>query len=384
MAYGDLERRRTRVFAMAGGSFLIALACLNMMASFKSTRTTMLKSKMDPYVSSRAARSDLNSYFDKLPVHKGKRMGISARRARMQLNSIFQQDPSVMHQAKALNQRVRRQVVQDLAFSSKNAKDDIDSYFDSMQPETHKYSYHHHQHDKSDADEGLSHAQLQERLVKFKKQNPEFAKKVEEAHAMWMKNHKAPPKTMKEKKEYGVLLNKYVGDMAAILSGKEAPQPAKASKPAKASLKSQAFKAYMAQHPDTKKKFMKAQGIFLKKYGHLPQNDGEKQTFKALLKKYVGHLDISVKKTLGKDSADVKSGADDSTASKVDDETKQKMLKTMEKKDPTLQQKLKEAHDVWIKTGHKGPPKNAEEEKQYRKLLDQMVGEERTKAVKSM
>ena len=43
-------------------------------------------------------------------------------------------------------------MVQDLAFSSKNAKDDIDSYFDSMQPETHKYS-HHHQHDKSDADE---------------------------------------------------------------------------------------------------------------------------------------------------------------------------------------------------------------------------------------
>ena len=40
--------------------------------------------------------------------------------------------------------------------------------------------------------------------------------------------------------------------------------------------------------------------MFLKKYGHLPQTDGEKQTFKALLKKYVGHLDISVKKTLGK------------------------------------------------------------------------------------
>ena len=83
----------------------------------------------------------------------------------------------------------------------------------------------------------------------------------------------------------------------------------------------------------------------------------------------------------------------------VDDKTKQKMLKTMEKKDPTLQQKLNEvgrvvsrnvpdmllkAHDVWIKAGHKGPPKNAEEEKQYRKLLDQVVGEERTKAVKSM
>eukprot|EP00960_Hanusia_phi_P014816 438650-Hanusia_phi.AAC.2 len=81
------------------------------------------------------------------------RMGISARRARMQLNNIFKQgqtyswDPVAMHHARALSQRVRKQVVQDLAFSSKNAKDDIDSYFDSMQPETHKYSHHHEQHE---------------------------------------------------------------------------------------------------------------------------------------------------------------------------------------------------------------------------------------------
>eukprot|EP00960_Hanusia_phi_P014815 438650-Hanusia_phi.AAC.1 len=46
MVLGAMETRRTRMFVMAGGSFLIALACLNMLASFKKTRTTLLKSKV--------------------------------------------------------------------------------------------------------------------------------------------------------------------------------------------------------------------------------------------------------------------------------------------------------------------------------------------------
>jgi len=366
------------MFVMAGGSFLIALACLNMLASFKKTRTTLLKSKMDPYVSSKAARSDLSNYFDHLPVHKSKRMGISARRARMQLNNIFKQDPVAMHHARALSQRVRKQVVQDLAFSSKNAKDDIDSYFDSMQPETHKYSHHHEQHEAG-GHEATSHVELQHNLAQYKEQNPEFAKKLDEVHAMWMKDHKTPPRTAQEKREYGKLVTKYVGDMQAVLTGKE--QSTKAVQP---NLKSKAFKVYMDQHPDVKKKFMKVQTDFIQKYGHMPKTEGEKKTFKSLIKHYVGHLEISVKKTLGKDSAAVKPSADDSAASKVDEAAKSKMLKVMEQKDPMLSQKLQKAHDVWIKAGHKGPPRNQEEEKEYRKLLDQMVGNERTKAVKSM
>eukprot|EP00960_Hanusia_phi_P014817 438650-Hanusia_phi.AAC.3 len=82
-----------------------------------------------------------------------------------------------------------------------------------------------------------------------------------------MKDHKTPPRTAQEKREYGKLVTKvvclgrlpvlttglqYVGDMQAVLTGKE--QSTKAVQP---NLKSKAFKVYMDQHPDVKKKFMK-------------------------------------------------------------------------------------------------------------------------------
>ena len=49
-------------------------------------------------------------------------------------------------------------------------------------------------------------------------------------------------------------------------------------------------------------------------------------------------------------------------------------LKDLMKHDPKIQQKIDKVHRAWTKAGHKAPPANAAEEKEYHALMNKVVG----------
>jgi hypothetical protein len=120
-------------------------------AAFKSGETKAT------YKSTNAARNEIDSFFDNLPVGKKAKSGLSAKQAEAQLDDIFpthekkvaqrehEQGLSAKQAEAQLNdifptheqkvaqiEREQDQKAQKLAMSADKAQDDLDSYFDSL------------------------------------------------------------------------------------------------------------------------------------------------------------------------------------------------------------------------------------------------------------
>lgn len=90
-----------------------------------------------PYSSSNEARDQLNSYFDHKLASKPKDY-VSAQKALKELDYIFPSKNSKRTPAAAKAPQAHSQV---LAFSHSEAKDDLDSYFDSLDTDTHSHAW---------------------------------------------------------------------------------------------------------------------------------------------------------------------------------------------------------------------------------------------------
>ena len=64
-------------------------------------------------------------------------------------------------------------------------------------------------------------------------------------------------------------------------------------------LRKQALEKYLQANPDVKHNMAAAKNIFFEKYGHAPKSDKQNKEYADLMQKYVGHVDIDVKKILG-------------------------------------------------------------------------------------
>ena len=93
-------------------------------------------------------------------------------------------------------------------------------------------------------------------------------------------------------------MEQYVGDISELVK-KARTSSAKQLKE-DPSIRKQALEKYLRENPDVKHKMALAKKQFFDKYGHAPQSDKQNQEYHDLMKKYVGHIDIDVKKLLGK------------------------------------------------------------------------------------
>jgi hypothetical protein len=140
-----------------------------------------------------ASRQDLNSYFDSqnIVAKKAHKKDFTSDAAKQQLSAIFGNA-----KADQMNSKVKRiqkkMVTQDLAYTASAANDDLNSYFDSMQ-ETNVRANRAHARKVTDVDDdGLpiittekskkqeeAAAVNKEELENYKKNNPEFKKKMD-------------------------------------------------------------------------------------------------------------------------------------------------------------------------------------------------------------
>ena len=94
-------------------------------------------SRTMPYSSSNEARDQLNSYFDHKLASKPSQY-ISAQKALKELDYIFPTPHGKKAPTAAKAPQAHSQV---LAFSHSEAKDDLDSYFDSLDTDTHSHAW---------------------------------------------------------------------------------------------------------------------------------------------------------------------------------------------------------------------------------------------------
>jgi len=106
------------------------------------------------------------------------------------------------------------------------------------------------------------------------------------------------PKTKAEVKAYAELVNKYVGDIGDLIQ--KARKSTASTLKEDPNLRKQALQKFLHENPDVKRKMAAAKKAFFDKYGHAPQSAKQNQEYHDLMKKYVGHVDISVEKILGK------------------------------------------------------------------------------------
>jgi hypothetical protein len=305
----------------------------------------------------------------------------------------------------------------------------------------------------------------------YQKTHPEFGKKLDEVHAAWMKDHDSLPSTTSERKEYKALMDKIVGNMGDIM--KQVTQAKAETGPSSevfalpaivfsvcacrrvcarvracvratdskgvrlSQMKKEALQKYIKEHPEVGRNIVKAKKRFMEKYGHAPKSKLEKQDYERMMKHFVGHVDISVDKELGKkakaeklpkedaaqkqkeevggifklidktvkafEGKDKKEGEEDAKEAEkaikkaleekgfqveVDDDKKvhlrpsvqsaspddkQKVVSSYTAKHPGVQKKLQEVHKLWRAT-HSAPPKTPAEEKEYDALLARVVG----------
>jgi hypothetical protein len=274
-------------------------------------------------------------------------------------------------------------------------------------------------------------AEQQKMIQDYRETHPEFGKKLEEVHAAWMKDHDSLPSTTSERKEYKALMDKIVGNMGDIM------KQAKAETGPSPEMKKEALQKYIKEHPEVGRNIVKAKERFMKKYGHAPKSKLEKQDYAHMMKHFVGHVDISVDKELGKkakaeklpkedaaqkqkeevggifklidktvkafEGKDKKEGEEDAKEAEkaikkaleekgfqveVDNDKKvhlrpsvqsaspddkQKVVSSYTAKHPGVQKKLQEVHKLWRAT-HSAPPKTPAEEKEYDALLARVVG----------
>ena len=311
-------------------------------------------------------------------------------------------------------------------------------------------------------------AEQQKMIQDYRETHPEFGKKLEEVHAAWMKDHDSLPSTTSERKEYKALMDKIVGNMGDIMKQAKAetgPSPEVFALPATvcsvcacrlvcarvracvratdskgvrlSQMKKEPLQKYIKEHPEVGRNIVKAKERFMKKYGHAPKSKLEKQDYAHMMKHFVGHVDISVDKELGKkakaeklpkedaaqkqkeevgdifklidktvkafEGKDKKEGEEDaneaekaikkaleekglqvevgddkkmhihSSVQSASPDDKQKVVSSYTAKHPGVQKKLQEVHKLWRAT-HSAPPKTPAEEKEYDALLARVVG----------
>jgi len=89
----------------------------------------------------------------------------------------------------------------------------------------------------------------------------------------------------------------YVGDINELV--KKARTSSASVLKEEPALRKQALEKYLEANPDVKHNMAAAKNIFFEKYGHAPKSDKQNKEYADLMQKYVGHVDIDVKKILG-------------------------------------------------------------------------------------
>ena len=93
-----------------------------------------------PYTSSNQARDELDSFFDHKLASKPKHY-ISAKKALKELDYIFPTKKGTVGKVHSLPKAAKEAHSQVLAFSHSEAKDDLDSYFDNLDTDTHSHAW---------------------------------------------------------------------------------------------------------------------------------------------------------------------------------------------------------------------------------------------------
>jgi len=293
----------------------VALACVALYGARSGSVAMLSKTHTlaATYQSDVASRQDLNSYFDNenKVAKKAHRKDFTSEAAKQQLSAIFG-NSKADHMSATVKHIQKKLVTQDLAYSAKDANSDLDSYFDSMQETNVRANRAHARKETSVDDDGLpvltsqkskqqqeDAAVNKEELENYKKNNPDFKKRMDTVHLKWMEQHGGGlPKSKAEIKAYAALVEKYVGDISELVK-KARTSSAKQLKE-DPNMRKQALEKYLRENPDVKHKMAQAKKQFFDKYGHAPQSDKQNQEYHDLMKKYVGHIDINVKKILGK------------------------------------------------------------------------------------
>mmetsp|Transcript_133433 Transcript_133433/g.198358 ORF Transcript_133433/g.198358 Transcript_133433/m.198358 type:complete len:411 (+) Transcript_133433:2-1234(+) len=389
--------------AMAGlAAVVLTGTAVVMMSSSASVELAQKHHSLaNNYRSSDAARAELNEYFDSQAVATRKH-GISSKQAMSQLNAIFPTAGDA--KIKQIRAKQQKTVMQDLHYSSSAAQDDLDSYFDSMDssPKKHAHKDHHfkaestdkarddmdsywdsltesehhewHHAKKSSSSKPTAEMVAQAKklaLEEYKKDHPDFAKKLDQVHIDWMKTHDGIPTTVSEKKKYTNLIKEVeqgvdlpiTKHLKAIMDGKEDAKTGMKAQAADSNPRKLALQKFLDSNPDVKAKMVKAKKEFFEEYGHPPnpKSKHEMQKYHDIMKKAVGKIDISIDKELGTKKA---KGADSSD--------KVAELKKFEKENPMVQAKIQKVHKLWA-SKHTAPPKTPAEEAEYGELMKQYV-----------
>jgi hypothetical protein len=115
---------------------------------------------------------------------------------------------------------------------------------------------------------------------------------------MWMEKHGHLPKSKDEIKAYAQLVGKYVGDIEDLV--KKARVSTQSTLKEDPKLRKQALEKYLRENPDVKKKMAAAKKAFWDKHHHAPKSERDQKEYHDMMQKYVGHIDISISKILGK------------------------------------------------------------------------------------
>ena len=149
-------------------------------------------------------------------------------------------------------------------------------------------------------------------LKRYEKSNHKFAKKINEVHLEWAKDHHGPPHSKAEQAEYAKLLKKIVGEVSPEVAHKK--------------------KINQFHAPDLNDQFKVAGGKAITSLAAAKHSEAEMKMAKV------------------------------------------KALQDLEQHDPKIKTKIAEVHHQWIKEGHKAPPSTPAEEKEYHALMEKIVG----------
>lgn len=297
----------------------------------------------DKQVSAAKAQDDLDSYFDSMPT-TSKRARASSPKVETGDLGLDADEPSSSHSAHWSSQssEVRKYidgkrnamkkggafsavtmdgsvVKQSKIWSSDNARKEMDGYWSAMGGGDRRAE---EARAKKDGD-----------VKAFARLHPGYKRAIEQAHTDWAAAHGGrPPQTEAEKKEYAKLVE--TEDIH-----RDDPQHI-------------VIEAYLKEHPEVAAKFKKVHDTWYAKYATPPHSDAEKQEYKDLMIKYVGHLDIDAKKVMAKQDKGHK--AEKHTGSKA------ALLKEYMRSHPEVQTQIDRVHAEW-KKGHTAPPKGTAE-----------------------
>mmetsp|Transcript_40577 Transcript_40577/g.63353 ORF Transcript_40577/g.63353 Transcript_40577/m.63353 type:complete len:461 (+) Transcript_40577:13-1395(+) len=315
------------------------------------------------YVSDSQARKQLDSYYEDKTFSVAKH-GLSSAEALKQMDAIWKTPGSKNVLAK-VRATQKKQVMQDLAFSSSSAQDDLDSYFDNLEGgTTHKAASHHHKkYDTSSASDDMdsywdnqqkkasSHkwhhqdplpaAKMQEAkknaLNRYKEQHPNFKAKLDKVHEDWMKNVGHFPKNEAEKKRYQAEVAKVVNSVKIDIMPEDMPSAKQATTQQKTTSQPS---GHQATHEEAQK--------YIKDHPELKSN-----------------LEKKAKDTWAKEQGKGLKGSP---------EERKAALANYLKQHPEVKKKMEEAKKAWFTAHGNKPPQGTHENEQYAKLMKEYVG----------